>query len=159
MQNKESIDMIEFKIHKQEYSLKNRIFRELKLLLIMVIIILFFTGINVIYLTSLLLIYILLLSMQRNRIITHILFDDKQQKLTICFFHMIFFKRVHSINYHHLGYKYRMKRFGLGTTTPTIEFFEKNKLQGEIHHSGNWKWQMETIENICKKLETIKTKK
>ncbi len=151
--------MIEFKIPEQEYSLKNRVFRELTLLLIMIAVILFFTGINVIYLTSLLLIYILLLSTHRSRIVTRIQFDDNQQKLTIHFFQLIFFRRKCTINYHNLAYKYRMKRLSFGTAAPAVEFFEKNKLQAEIHQSGNWKWEQNTFNNICKKLETLQQSK
>lgn len=147
--------MEEFELHPSEYPLQKRILRELSLLAILLGVLLFFVGIHVVYLTTVVLMYVLLLLLKRNRIVTKITFSDTTEKVTISYFYLIFFRGKETINYNKLSFKLGLKRFGFGSAVETMELFKGKILAGEIQKEGKWKWTEEMITQLKQKLNSI----
>ena len=151
--------MEKFELNPSDYLLWKRLRRELSLLVLLIAILLFFVGLNVVYFTATFFMYALLLLLKRNRIITQIQLDDKKEELTICYYYLIFLKGKESIPYQKLGFKMSMKRFGFGAATHTLELFKGKVLSGEIRKEGKWKWSEDTINQIFKQLTVISKQK
>ncbi|WP_372752141.1 hypothetical protein [Labilibaculum sp.] len=148
--------MEKFELNPSEYPLQKRIQKEVSLLAILLGILLFFVGIHVVYLTSTLLMYVLLLLLKRNRIVTKITFSDTSEKVTIFYFYLIFFRGKETINYNKLSFKLGLKRFGFGSAIETMELFKGKILAGELRKKGKWKWSEECISQLEQKLNSIK---
>ncbi|RUT77894.1 hypothetical protein [Ancylomarina longa] len=147
--------MEKFELPLSEYTIGKRLWQELSFLLLLLAIFLFFVGLNVVYFTATIIMYVLLLSLKRNRIIVQVDFNSEEREVYLHYFYLIFFKRREIIPYQNLNYKMSLKRFGFGAATPTLELFKEKILVGEIRKEGKWKWQEETIEQINQKLKTI----
>lgn len=144
--------MLQITPDSEHYSLWRRIRKELALLAYLQIILLIFYGINITLNTSLLLMYILMLSMKRNRIIYNLTFDDENQTITINYFHLILWKQERTIPYSSLNSRVSMKRFGLGSYIKTLELLRRKELIGEIRLAGKWRWNEESFERVTDKL-------
>jgi len=131
-----------------DFSLWKRIKSELSLLLIIQIILFFFVGIHLVYELTIVLIFVLLLSLKRNRIIYQVEFNDDKQKFTIFYFTLVAFKSQESIDFVKLNSKLGMKRYGLGSAITTLEFFNKKQLIGEIRVGDKWQWNEEQLKTI-----------
>jgi len=131
-----------------DFSLWKRIKSELSLLLIIQIILFFFVGIHLVYELTIVLIFILLLSIKRNRIIYQVEFDEDKQKFTILYFTLVIFKAQETIDFEKLNSKLGMKRYGLGSAITTLEFFNKKQLLGEIRVGDKWQWSEEQLKTI-----------
>jgi len=147
--------MENFELPQSEYPIGKRIWKELSFLLFLLAIFFFFVGLNVVYFTATIIMYVLLLSLKRNRIITQVIFESEKQEIHLHYFYLIFFKRHEIIPYHKLIYKMSLKRFGFGAATPTMELFKGKILTGEIRKEGKWKWDEEIVEKINQKLKSI----
>jgi hypothetical protein len=148
--------MEKFELHPSEYPWQKRIRKELSLLALLLGVLLFFVGIHIVYLTSIILMYVLLLLLKRNRIVTQIAFDDEVKKVSISYFYLIFFRGKETINYNKLSFKVGLKRFGFGSAIETMELFKGKILAGEIRKEGKWKWSEEITEQLKQKLSSIK---
>ncbi|PKQ60433.1 hypothetical protein BZG02_19415 [Labilibaculum filiforme] len=151
--------MEKFELNPTEYPLGKRIKKELSLLALLIIILLFFVGINVVYLTTVLFMYTLLLLLKRNRIIYKIEFNDSTKELKLFYYYLIFFRGSENINYHKTVYKMSLKRYGFGSAIETLELFKGKILVGEIRKEGKWKWTEDNINNLDKKLTIITNSK
>lgn len=150
--------MEKFELYPCDYPLGKRIRKELSLLGLLVLILLFFVGLNVVYFTAVFFMYILLLLLKRNRIIIKLIFDNENNELILSYFYLIFFKGKERIPYSKLIGKLSMKRFGFGAATETLEIFKGKILSGEIRKDGKWKWSEEQIKLISQKLSEIEKK-
>ncbi|WP_461633230.1 hypothetical protein [Labilibaculum euxinus] len=147
--------MEKFELDPIEYPLGKRIKKELSLLALLLVIILFFVGINVVYLTTVLFMYILLLLLKRNRIIYKIEFDDNESEMSLSYYYLIFLRGKQKIRYDKIVFKMGLKRYGFGSSIETLELFKAKILVGEIRKEGKWKWTEESINQIKKKLISI----
>ncbi|MBN2597602.1 hypothetical protein [Labilibaculum sp.] len=147
--------MEKFELDPIEYPLGKRIKKELSLLALLLVIILFFVGINVVYLTTVLCMYVLLLLLKRNRIIYKIEFDDNESEMSLSYYYLIFLRGKQKIRYDKIVFKMGLKRFGFGSAVETIELFKGKFLAGEIRKEGKWKWTEESINQLKKKLISI----
>ncbi|MDM8160611.1 hypothetical protein QUH73_12365 [Labilibaculum sp. K2S] len=147
--------MEKFELNPLEYPLGKRIKKELSLLALLLVIILFFVGINVVYLTTVLCMYVLLLFLKSNRIIYKIEFDDHTAEISLYYYYLIFFRGKEKIQYDKIVFKMGLKRFGFGSAVETLEFFKGKFLAGEIRKEGKWKWTEESINHLNKKLTDI----
>lgn len=147
--------MEKFELNPSEYPLGKRIKKELSLLALLLVILLFFVGINVVYLTTVLCMYILLLLLKRNRIIYKIEFDDNTAEMSMSYYYLIFFRGKEITKYDKLIFKLGLKRFGFGSAVETLEVFKGKILTGEIRKEGKWKWTKENIKQLNKKLTDI----
>lgn len=144
--------MEKFELNLSEYRIGKRLQKELSLLLFLVVIIFFFVGINVVYLTAVLIMYVLLLLLKRNRILYQIEFDDEASKIRISYFYLILFRGVETVSYEKIRFKSGFKRYGFGSAVETLELFKGKILLGEIRKEGKWKWAGETVTQIKKRL-------
>ncbi|RXQ93890.1 hypothetical protein EO244_09940 [Ancylomarina salipaludis] len=144
--------MTSYTPHNTDFSIWKRIKSELSLFLIIQVIFLFFTGINLIYEITLVLIFILLLSLKRNRIIYQIDFDEEKNEFTISYFSLIAIKGTEIVPLTNLNTRLGPKRFGLGSSVTTLEFFNKKQLIGEIRSDDKWQWTDEQLDEIHKKV-------
>lgn len=147
--------MEKFELSPSDYPIGKRVRKELSLLGLLVLILFFFVGLNVVYFTSVFFMYILLLLLKRNRIIIKLKFDNKNKKLILSYYYLIFLKGKEHIPYSKLISKLSMKRFGFGAATETLEIFKGKILSGEIRKDGKWKWPKEQIRLISEKLSEI----
>lgn len=147
--------MENFELSPSNYPLEKRIRKELSLLGLLVIILLFFVGLNLVYFTAVFFMYILLLLLKRNRIIIKLIFDNENKELILSYYYLIFFKGKERIPYSKLIGKLSMKRFGFGAATETLEIFKGKILSGEIRKDGKWKWPEKQIKQISQKLSEI----
>lgn len=147
--------MEKFELNPSEYPLGKRIQKELSLLALLITILLFFVGINIVYLTAVLFMYVLLLLLKRNRIIYQIEFDDKVAEMNISYYYLIFFRGNEKIKYDKVIFKMGLKRFGFGSAIETLELFKGKILAGEIRKEGKWKWTEECINMLNKKLSLV----
>lgn len=136
-----------------EYTLLRRIRKELALFLYLQIILIIFFGIDVTLEASLILMYLLMMTLRRNRLLYFFSFDDEKQTLEIKYFHLIFFRKHKIIPYSKLKTRISLKRFGLGNQVKTLETLQEKQLIGEIRMEGKWRWSEETFDNIAKKME------
>jgi len=139
-----------------DFSLWKRIKSELSLLLIIQIILFIFVGVHLVYEVTIVLIFILLLSLKRNRIIYQVEFDEDNQKFTIFYFTLVVFKAQESIDFGKLNAKLGMKRYGLGSAITTLEFFNKKQLIGEIRVGDKWQWNEEQLTTLNAIVSEIK---
>jgi len=144
--------MTSYTPHNTDFSIWKRIKSELSLFLIIQVIFLFFTGINLIYEITLVLIFILLLSLKRNRIIYQIDFDEEKNEFTISYFSLIAIKGSEIVPLTNLNTRLGPKRFGLGSSVTTLEFFNKKQLIDEIRSDDKWQWTDEQLDEIHKKV-------
>lgn len=147
--------MEKFELSPNNYKLWDRVRKELSLLILLIAILLFFVGLNVIYFTAVIVMYTLLLTLKRNRILTCIQFNDENQTLDLEYFYLITIKSKESVPYHKLSCKLSMKRFGFGAATQTLELFKGKILCCEIQKEGKWKWSEEQIDNIHKRISDL----
>jgi len=147
--------MEKFELNPTEYPLAKRIKKELSLLVLLLVILLFFVGINVVYLSTVLIMYMLLLFLKRNRIIYKIEFDDKTAEMSLFYYYLIFFRGNEKMKYDKIVFKMGLKRFGFGSAIETLELFKGKILAGEIRKEGKWKWTEESIKQLNKKLTDI----
>jgi hypothetical protein len=147
--------MEKFELNPTEYPLGKRIKKELSLLALLIVILLFFVGVNVVYLSTVLIMYVLLLLLKRNRIIYKIEFDDNTAEMSMSYYYLIFFRGKEKTKYEKVIFKLGLKRFGFGSAVETLELFRGKILTGEIRKEGKWKWTEESISQLNKKLTTI----
>lgn len=140
--------MTNYTPHKADFSLWKRVKSELSLLLILQVLIFIFMGINLVYELTLFVIFILLLSIKRNRILYQIEFDDEKQEFSILYYSLVAFKGKETIKYERLNSKLGLKRYGLGSAIMTLEFFNKKQLIGEIRVGDKWQWTNEQLNLI-----------
>ncbi|MCZ4696074.1 hypothetical protein DWB61_15775 [Ancylomarina euxinus] len=143
--------MTNYTPHNADFSLGKRIKSELSLLLILQVIILIFMGINLVYELTLIVIFILLLSIKRNRILYQIEFDDEKREFSIYYYSLVIFRRKETINYDRLNSKLGLKRYGLGSAITTLEFFNKKQIIGEVRVGDKWQWTDEQVKMIHEK--------
>ena len=130
------------------FSLWKRVKSELSLLLILQVLIFVFMGINLVYELSLIVIFSLLLSIKRNRIIYQISFDNKNKEFSISYYYLVALKGEETIKFDRLNSKLGLKRYGLGSSITTLEFFNKKQLIGEIRVGDKWQWTNEQLKTI-----------
>ncbi len=147
--------MEKFELKPAEYPLGKRIKKELSLLGLLLVILLFFEGINVVHLTTVLCMYVLLLLLKSNRIVYKIEFDDHTAEMSLFYYYLIFFQGKEKIKYDKIVHKMGLKRFGFGSAVETLELFKGKRLAGEIRTEGKWKWTEECINQLNKKLTDI----
>lgn len=131
-----------------DFSLWKRIKSELSILLILQILIIVFMGLNLVYELTLIIIFILLLSLKRNRIIYQIDIDDENEEFSISYYTLIALKGKDTIKLDKFNSKLGLKRYGLGSAIPTLEFFNKKQLLGEIRVGDKWQWTDEQLNMI-----------
>lgn len=144
--------MMQYTLPAGDYTLQKRIRKELALFLYLQIILLVFFGINITLEASLLLMYFLMMTLKRNRIIYLFSFNDEKQSLEIRYFHLIFRDLKKTIPYSQLKGRIAFKRFGLGNQVKTLECLQDKELVGEIRIDGNWSWSEETFNKITEKI-------
>lgn len=149
--------MEKYQLDPSEYPLGKRIRKELSLLGLLLLILLFFGELKVVYLSAIFLMYILLLLLKRNRIIYEIKFDDVAQEIQLCYFYLIVFRGMEKIPYSKIGFCMGLKRFGFGSAIETLELFKGKILAGEIRKEGKWKWSEKNVKQLHEKL--IQSKK
>lgn len=147
--------MEKFQLDPAEYPLGKRIIKELSLLGLLLLILLFFGELKVVYLTAIFLMYILLLLLKRNRIIYEVKFDDDAKEIHLYYFYLIAFKGIEKIPYSKIGFNMGLKRFGFGSAIETLELFKGKILAGEIRKEGKWKWSKKCVNLLNKKLLSI----
>ncbi|RZT96517.1 hypothetical protein EV201_1155 [Ancylomarina subtilis] len=135
-----------------DFSLWKRIKSELSLFLIIQLLLIIFNGINLVYETTLILIFILLLSIKRNRIIYQIDWDADKSEFQFSYFSLIAIKGTEIVPLENLNTRLGPKRFGLGSSVTTLEFFNKKQLIGEIRSDDKWQWTAEQLDEIHKKV-------
>ncbi|MDE5421882.1 hypothetical protein L3073_06655 [Ancylomarina sp. DW003] len=138
------------------FSLWERIKSELSLFLILQILIIIFMGINLVYELTLIIIFILLLSIKRNRIVYQIDFNDEKNEFSILYYSLVALKGKETITSDKLRTKLGLKRYGLGSAIVTLEFFNKKQLMGEIRVGDKWGWTNEQLEAIQEKATNSK---
>ena len=143
--------MTNYTPHNADFSLWKRVKSELSLLLILQVIILIFMGINLVYELTLIVIFILLLSIKRNRILYQVEFDDEKLEFSIFYYSLVAIKGKETIKYDRLNSKLGLKRYGLGSAINTLEFFNKKQLIGEIRVGDKWQWTNEQLKMIHEK--------
>ncbi|MGZ2368481.1 hypothetical protein ACXR6G_01685 [Ancylomarina sp. YFZ004] len=143
--------MTNYTPHNADFSLWKRIKSELSLFLILQILIIIFMPPNLVYELTLIVIFILLLSIKRNRILFQIEFDDENQEFSIFYYTLVAFRRKETIKYDRLNSKLGLKRYGFGSAITTLEFFNKKQIIGEIRVGDKWQWTDEQLEMIHKK--------
>ncbi|NOU60294.1 hypothetical protein [Marinifilum caeruleilacunae] len=144
-----------FELPKESYTLWDRVRKELALLLLLIAILLFFVGLQVVYFTAVIVMYSLLLMLKRNRIVTSLSFNDQEQEIRIAYYYFIFLKGSEKIPYAKLNSKLSMKRFGFGAATQTIEIFKGRILSAEIRKDGKWSWPEAEMDQISERLSNI----
>jgi hypothetical protein len=144
-----------FELPVESYKLWNRIRRELSLLFLLIGILLFFVGFNVVYFTSVIFMYSLLLLLKRNRIIIAVRFNDEEKHISLEYYYFIFIKSTEVIPYSKVNFKLSMKRFGFGAATQTLEIFKGKILSAELRKEGKWNWSEENMNTIFKKLSNL----
>ncbi len=148
--------MEKFQLDPAEYPLGKRITKELSLLGLLLLILLFFGELKVVYLTAIFLMYFLLLLLKRNRIIFEITFDDDAQEMQLKYYYLIAIKGIEKIPYSKINFNLSLKRFGFGSAIETLEIFKGKILAGEIRKEGKWKWSEENIKQLHEKLKQSK---
>lgn len=133
---------------KANFSLWKRIKSELSILLILQILIIIFMGLSLVYELTLILIFILLLSIKRNRIIYQVAFDNQNEEFSVSYYYLVTLKGKETIKFDKLNSKLGLKRYGLGSSITTLEFFNKKKLIGEIRVGDKWQWTDEQLKTI-----------
>ncbi len=136
-----------------DFSLWKRVKSELSLLLILQILIFIFMGINLVYEITLFIIFILLLSIKRNRIVHQIELNLENKSFTISYFYLVGFKGKETISSEKLNSKLGLKRYGLGSAITTLEFFNKKQLIGEIRVGDKWQWTNEQLNLIHEQIQ------
>lgn len=149
--------MEQFALAPEEYTVGKRFRRQLSLFLYLQIILLLFFGMNLKLEVALLLMYFLMMTLKRNRILYRLIFNDEKQTLELSYYCLIFWERKLTIHYSNLKGSVLEKRFGLGSSVTTLEFYQGKQLVGEIRKAGNWMWNQEQFQDILKKMETIGT--
>ena len=147
--------MEKFQLDPAEYPLGKRIIKELSLLGLLLLILLFFGELKVVYLSAIFLMYILLLLLKRNRIIYEIKFDDDAKEIHLYYFYLIACKGLEKIPYSKIGFNMGLKRFGFGSAIETLELFKGKILAGEIRKEGKWKWSEENTKQLHEKLSQV----
>lgn len=142
-----------------EYKLGKRITSELSLLALLIAILFFFVGLNVVYMTATLLMYTLMLLLKRNRIVYQVEFSDTDSEMQILYYYIIFFKGKEKIPYSKLDYKLGLKRFGFGSAIETLEIMNGKFLTAEIRKEGKWKWDEKQMSLLVEKLQKLKDSK
>ncbi|WP_372642018.1 hypothetical protein [Ancylomarina sp.] len=143
--------MTNYTPHNADFSLWKRIKSELSLFLILQILILISMPPNLVYELTLIVIFILLLSIKRNRILYQIEFDDEKREFSIFYYTLIALRRKETIKYDGLNSKLGLKRYGFGSAITTLEFFNKKQIIGEIRVGDKWQWTDEQLKMIHEK--------
>lgn len=139
-----------------DFSLWKRIKSELSILLILQILIIIFMGINLVYELTLIVIFILLLSIKRNRIIYQLNFNTEDEEFLVSYYYLVALKGEETIKFDKLNSKLGLKRYGLGSSITTLEFFNKKQLIGEIRVGDKWQWTDEQLKTIHKQVSSLK---
>jgi hypothetical protein len=139
-----------------DYSLWKRIKSELSLLLILQILIIIFMGVNLVYELTLIVIFILLLSIKRNRIVYQVSFDKQNEEFSVSYYYLVGLKGKETIKFDKLNAKLGLKRYGLGSSITTLEFFSKKQLIGEIRVGDKWQWSDEQLKTIHEQALSLK---
>lgn len=113
-------------------------------------------GINLVYELTLIIIFILLLSIKRNRIVYQIDFNDEKNEFSILYYSLVALKGKETITSDKLRTKLGLKRYGLGSAIVTLEFFNNKQLMGEIRVGDKWGWTNEQLEAIQEKATNSK---
>lgn len=148
--------MISYKPHHSDFSLWKRIKSELSLFLILQILIIIFLPFNLVYELTLIVIFILLLSIRRNRIINQIKFDSQTNEFSISYYYLIAIEGKESIKIENVNSRLGLKRYGLGSSIMTLEFFNKKQLLGEIRVGDKWGWTDEQLKTIHEQIVSSK---
>ena len=143
--------MTNYTPHNADFSLWKRIKSELSLFLILQIFIIIFMPPNLVYELTLIVIFILLLSIKRNRILYQVEFDDEKQEFSIFYYTLVALRRKETIKYDRLNSKLGLKRYGFGSAITTLEFFNKKQIIGEIRVGDKWQWTDEQLKMIHEK--------
>ena len=133
---------------KADFSLWKRIKSELSLLLILQFLIIISVGLSLVYELTLIVIFILLLSIKRNRIVYQVTFDNQNEEFSISYYYLVAIKGKETIKFDKLNSKLGLKRYGLGSSITTLEFFNKKQLIGEIRVGDKWQWTDEQLKTI-----------
>tara|TARA_R110001583_G_scaffold8075_4_gene39442 strand:- start:41791 stop:42240 length:450 start_codon:yes stop_codon:yes gene_type:complete len=148
--------MTSYTPNKADFSLWKRIKSELSLLLILQIIILIFMGLNLVYELTLIVIFILLLSIKRNRIVYQVSFDNQNEEFSVSYYYLVALKGKEIIKFDKLNAKLGLKRYGLGSSITTLEFFNKKQLIGEIRVGDKWQWTDKQLNTIHEQALSLK---
>ena len=143
--------MTNYTPHNADFSLWKRIKSELSLFLILQIFIIILMPPNLVYELTLIVIFILLLSIKRNRILYQVEFDDEKQEFSIFYYTLVALRRKETIKYDRLNSKLGLKRYGFGSAITTLEFFNKKQIIGEIRVGDKWQWTDEQLKMIHEK--------
>ncbi|MRT93355.1 hypothetical protein [Ancylomarina sp. 16SWW S1-10-2] len=148
--------MTSYTPNKADFSLWKRIKSELSLLLVLQILIIIFLGLNLVYELTLIVIFILLLSIKRNRIVYQVSFDNQNEEFSISYYYLVALKGKETIKFEKLNSKLGLKRYGLGSSITTLEFFNKKQLVGEIRVGDKWQWTDEQLKTIHDQTKNLK---
>lgn len=152
----ETINMTHYKPIEADFSLWKRIKSELSILLILQVLIIIFVGLNLVYELTLVLVFILLLSIKRNRIIYQVSFNNENKEFSISYYYLVILKGKETIKFDKLNSKLGLKRHGLGSSITSLEFFNKRKLIGEIRVGDKWQWTNEQLKTIHEQALNLK---
>lgn len=139
-----------------DFSLWKRIKSELSILLILQILIIIFMGISLVYELTLIVIFVLLLSLKRNRIVYQVSFNADKQEFSVLYYYLVALKGKETIKLDQLNSKLGLKRYGLGSSITTLEFFNKKQLIGEIRVGDKWQWTDEQLKTINEQALSLK---
>jgi len=139
-----------------DYSLWKRIKSELSLFLILQFLIIIFMPLNLVYELTLIVIFILLLSIKRNRIVYQVSFNSQNEEFSVSYYYLVAIKGKETIKFDKLNAKLGLKRYGLGSSITTLEFFNKKQLIGEIRVGDKWQWSDEQLKTIHEQALSLK---
>jgi len=158
MQLKTVKNMRTYSLPASELTLAKRIRRELSLFLYLQLILLLVWGPDFTLEVTLIVVYLLLLSLKPKRIVYHIDILEEEKSLELGYYFMVFFRRKLSLPFTELRTRTLHKRQGLGSATETLEFYRGKVIQGEIRLGGSWKWDETSFREIAANLEGLQQK-
>ncbi len=148
--------MTSYTPHNADFSLWKRIKSELSLFLILQFLIIIFMPLNLVYELTLIVIFILLLSIKRNRIIYQVTFDNENKEFSLSYYYLVALKGKETITIDKLNSKLGLKRYGLGSSITTLEFFNKKQLIGEVRVGDKWQWSDDQLQTIHEQALSLK---
>jgi hypothetical protein len=148
--------MTSYTPHNADFSLWKRIKSELSLFLILQFLIIIFMPLNLVYELTLIVIFILLLSIKRNRIIYQVSFDNENEEFSVSYYYLVALKGKETIKIDKLNSKLGLKRYGLGSSITTLEFFSKKQLIGEVRVGDKWQWADDQLQKIHEQALSLK---